>query len=220
MLAFDIGANRGDWTSAALDNNYDVIALEPAPRVFAKLVENFIYNPRVTPLRFAVSGSDYERIEFYEADEDGLSSLNQDWLTKESMPYAGKPFRTISATTITIDSLALRYGEPDLIKIDVEGAEWSVFKGLSRKMGTIAFEWTLATIADHQLQLEYLQYGGYKKVAPQFIEHHCQEPEMWFDLEDFDLFTWLSWASQEWVTDKWKLSGLRPTADVGMLWVR
>jgi FkbM family methyltransferase len=219
MLAFDIGANRGDWTIAALDKGYEVIALEPAPRVFAKLVENFIYNPRVTPLRFAVSGSDYEWVEFYEADEDGLSSLNQDWLTKESMPYAGKAFRTIGATTITLDSLALRYGEPDLIKIDVEGAEWSVFKGLSRKMGTIAFEWTLATLVDHQLQLEYLHHGGYTKVAPQFIEHHCQEPEMWFDLADFNFAEWLSWASQEWVADKWKLSGLRPTADVGMLWV-
>jgi FkbM family methyltransferase len=51
MLAFDIGANRGDWTHAALAKGSDVIAIEPAPRVFAKLVQNFIYNPRVTPLR-------------------------------------------------------------------------------------------------------------------------------------------------------------------------
>ena len=134
MLCFDIGANRGDFTVAALAKGYDVIALEPAPRVFGELVKNFIYNPRVTPLRYAVSGSDYVTVEFYEADEDGLSTLNQDWLTKDNMPYNGKPYRTIKATTITIDTLALKYGTPDLIKIDVEGAEWSVFKGLSSKM--------------------------------------------------------------------------------------
>jgi FkbM family methyltransferase len=220
MLCFDIGANRGDFTLAALSKGYDVIAVEPAPKVFNKLVSNFIYNPRVTPLRFAVSATDYDRVEFYEANEDGLSTLNQDWLTNEAMPYNGKPFRTISATTITLDKLALIYGVPDLIKIDVEGAEWHVFKGLSSKMGTIAFEWTLETMSDHQLQLEYLQHGGYTKVAPQFIEHHCQEPDTWYDLKTFDLGKWHDKYAPIWEISDWKKSNLRPTADVGMLWVR
>ena len=220
MLCFDIGANRGDFTVAALAKGYEVIAIEPAPRVFAELVKNFIYNPRVTPLRYAVSGSDYATVEFYEADEDGLSTLNQDWLTKETMPYNGKPYRTISATTITLDTLALKYGTPDLMKIDVEGAEWSVFKGLSSKMGTIAFEWTLATIDEHDVQLEYLMHGGYTEVAPQFIEHHCEQPDTWYELKNFNLPNWRKNVKQFWEKDGWKKSGLRPTADVGMLWVR
>jgi FkbM family methyltransferase len=220
MLCFDIGANRGDFTNAALAKGYRVIALEPAPRVFSALVGNFIYNPNVTPLRYAVSGSDYETIEFFEADEDGLSTLNLDWLTDESMPYAGKPYRTIKATTITLDTLALKYGAPDLIKIDVEGAEWSVFKGISSKMGTIAFEWTEATIKEHQQQLEYLTFGGYTKVAPQFIEHHCQQPDVWFNLKTFDLSAWHDKNKVFWESGYWKESNLRPTADVGMLWVR
>jgi FkbM family methyltransferase len=220
MLCFDIGANRGDFTLAALDKGYDVVAIEAAPKVFGELVSNFIYNARVTPLRYAVSGSDYERIEFYEAEEDGLSTINLDWLTDESMPYAGKPYRTIAATTITLDTLALKYGVPDLIKIDVEGAEWSVFKGLSSKMGTIAFEWTLETMVDHQLQLEYLLHGGYSQVGCQYIEHHCQQPDIWFDLKTFDLNAWHNKNKVLWESGYWKKSGLRPTADVGMLWVR
>ena len=55
MLLFDIGANRGDATLAGLQKGYDVVAVEPAPKVFGELVKNFIYNPRVTPLRYAVS---------------------------------------------------------------------------------------------------------------------------------------------------------------------
>jgi FkbM family methyltransferase len=220
MLCFDIGANRGDFTNAALAKGYRVVAIEPAPRVFSALVGNFIYNPNVTPLRYAVSGSDYETIEFFEADEDGLSTMNLDWLTDESMPYAGKPYRTIRATTITLDTLALKYGTPDLIKIDVEGAEWSVFKGLSSKMGTIAFEWTDATLDEHDLQIEYLAYGGYTEVAPQFIEHHCQEPDTWYPIKDFSLSGWILDNFKHWTTGGWKKSNLRPTADVGMLWVR
>lgn len=220
MLCFDIGANRGDFTIAALDKGYDVIALEPAPRVFRELVSNFIYNPRVTPLKYAVSGSDYKHIEFFEADEDGLSTMNEDWLTDETMPYAGKPYRTITAKTITIDTLAEIYGVPDLIKIDVEGAEWQVFKGLSSKMGMITFEWTWATWTEHLEQLKYLECGGYTEVAPQFIEAHCQEPTEWFDLATFDLGRWHDTAAPAWEAGGWKKSGLRPTADVGMLFVK
>lgn len=220
MLCFDIGANRGDFTLAALSKGYRVVALEPAPRVFSALVGNFIYNPNVTPLRYAVSGSDYTAIEFFEAEEDGLSTLNLDWLTDESLPYAGKPYRTVMATTITIDTLALLYGTPDLIKIDVEGAEWSVFKGLSSKMGTIAFEWTWATWTEHLEQLKYLEIGGYTQVAPQFIEHHCEQPDIWYNLKTFDLGEWHNKNATLWENGYWKKSGLRPTADVGMLWVR
>lgn len=219
MLAFDIGANRGDWTIAALAQGYDVVALEPA-KIFGQLASNFIYNPRVTPLKMAVSMSDYQVVEFYEAEEDGLSTLELDWLTDESMPYAGKPYRTITANTITLDTLALKYGTPDLIKIDVEGAEWRVFKGLSSKMGMIAFEWTWATWTEHLEQLKYLEHGGYTQVAPQFIEHHCQEPDVWYDIKTFDLGVWHDEHAPAWENGEWKKSNLRPTADVGMCWVK
>lgn len=220
MLAFDIGANRGDWTLAALEQGYKVVALEPAPRVFGELVGNFIYNPNVIPLKFAVSHNDNVRVEFFEADEDGLSTLNLDWLTDDSLPYAGKPYRTVAATTITLDTLAKMYGVPDLIKIDVEGHEWAVFKGLSSKMGMIAFEWTWATWTEHLEQLKYLEHGGYTEVAPQFIEHHCQMPDTWYKLSTFDLGKWHNDFAPVWERENWKQSGLRPTADVGMLWVR
>jgi len=175
MLCFDIGANRGDFTLAALAKGYRVIALEPAPRVFAELVQNFIYNPNVIPLKMAVSDADNERLKFYEAEEDGLSTLNIDWLTKDGMPYQGKPYRQCEVSTITPNTLCEVYGVPDLIKIDVEGAEWSVFNGLNRQMGMIAFEWTLATLDEHIEQLKYLANCGYTEIATQYIEHHCQE---------------------------------------------
>jgi hypothetical protein len=108
----------------------------------------------------------------------------------------------------------------DLLKIDVEGAEWSVFKGLNSKMETITFEWTLATIQEHIKQLNYLAKIGYTKVAPQFIEHHCQEPQGWFDINLFDLDKWHRTYAHYWENGDWKRSGLRPTADVGMLWIK
>ena len=220
MLMFDIGANRGDATVVGLEKGYKVIAIEAAPKIYGQLVKSFIYNSNVRPLRFAVSNTNNETSEFYEAEEDGLSSLNKDWLTSETMPYAGKAFRTIKATTITIDRLADLYGEPDLIKIDVEGGEWEVFKGMTKKYGTLTFEWTYATREWHCAQLEYLASLGYTEVAPQFVVAHLDEPTQWFPIQDFHLCDWVHKHEADWEAGGWKAANLRPTADVGMVWVR
>lgn len=220
MLMFDIGANRGDATLAGLQKGYKVISLEPAPRIYKELVKNFFYNPDVIPLKYAVSDVDDSTVEFYEAEEDGLSSMNKDWLTADGMPYKDKPYRTIRANTITVDNLAVIYGHPDLIKIDVEGAEWNVFNGMSYKYGTIAFEWTDVTLEEHIEQLKYLRNLGYTQWGPQFIEHHLQEPDHWFSLDKPNLDDWVAQNEDRWIDVGWKRSGLRPTADVGMCWVR
>jgi FkbM family methyltransferase len=217
MLAFDIGANRGEWTKAALDKGYEVVALEPG-NIVKELVKNFIYDKRVKIVNLAASDKDFEQVEFYECVEDGLSSINKDWLTDESLPYAGKAYRTTSCTTITIDTLAKLYGEPSLIKIDVEGAEWSVLRGMTKRYGKLAFEWTLETLDDHQLQIEYLEKLGYERVRPQYIEHHCQEPKESYPIRYFNLDSWIRYSKTNWEEAGWEDSGLRPTADVGMLW--
>lgn len=219
MLLFDIGANRGDAVIAGLQKGYKVIALEPATRVFKDLVSNFIYNPDVVPLKYAVSSSDGDLVEFYECVEDGLSTIERSWLTDDSMPYKGKEYRTIRANTITIDTLAEIYGEPDLTKIDVEGAEWFVFNGMKKYHGKLTFEWTNVTIGEHQSQIEYLKSLGYTKIGPQFIEHHLQEPEEWFDIDSQRLDDWVIANKDKWEKEGWKKSGLRPTADVGMVWL-
>lgn len=219
MLMFDIGANRGDATLAGINKGYKVVAVEAAPKVYKELVKSFIYSQNVIPLKFAVSDSNDQHIEFYECVEDGLSTIERSWLTDPSMPYNGKEYRTIRANTITIDKLINLYGNPNLIKIDVEGAEWNVFRGMTKYSGKITFEWTINTIDEHIEQIKYLQKLGYKKIGPQFIEHHLQEPDEWFEIESFDFKKWLDINSKIWTDGKWKNSNLRPTADVGMLWL-
>ena len=217
MLAFDVGANRGDWTRVALDKGYKVIALEPG-KVIRELIANFIYDERVTILNLAAYSSDFALIRFYECVEDGLSTISKDWLTDPSLPYAGKEFYQTTCTTITIDSLVKLYGEPDLIKVDVEGAEWDVLRGMTKKYGKLALEWTKETIDEHNEQIKFLASLGYTKVGPQFIEHHLLEPKTYYPIEQFDLREWRNYKEKDWEEIYWYNSGLRPTADVGMLW--
>jgi len=223
MILFDIGANRGDAVRAGLDKGFTkIIAVEAAPIVFGELLSNFIYDERVICLKVAAASTDNDYLEFYEASEDGLSTLNPDWLTKEGMPYKDKIYRVVGTNTVTIDTLVKEYGEPALIKIDVEGAEWEVLKGMSKKYGMLTFEWTDVTLDEHQKQLEFLAGLGYTEVAPQFILEHLREPldPHWHPIESFDFKAWVDEAAPYWVEGAWKEAMLRPTADVGMCWVR
>jgi hypothetical protein len=137
------------------------------------------------------------------------------------MPYYGKEFRTIAVNTCTIDWLIEKYGKPDLIKIDVEGAEWQVLCGMSKHSGKLALEWTQETMAEHNKQLQYLKSIGYTKFRFQFIEDHLLEPEdKWLPIKDgVDLESIRKSKEEWWTSEGWKRSNLRPTADVGMLWV-
>lgn len=222
MILFDIGANRGEVVMAGLQKGYDrIIALEPAPKMYQQLVTNTIYMKEVTPLKFAVSDKFGLCIDFYECAEDGLSTLNKDWLTSDKMRYNGKPYRTIQVNTCTIDWLAERYGNPDLIKIDVEGAEWSVFYGMKKKYGKITFEWVTETLQDHIDQLKYLKSLGYTEYGPQFITHHLVEPEEWFSLDKIDIYNWISKNYKAWEDGGWlDAGGYHYPANAGMMWVR
>lgn len=223
-LLFDIGANRGDAVVAGLNFGFQkVIAVEPAPIIFSQLVHNFLYDSRVVPLRFAVSGANDERVPFYECIEDGLSTLEKGWLTDPNLPYNGKKYRTIEVTTCTLDFLIEKYGNPDLVKVDVEGAESQVFAGLTKKPRNLAFEWTIETLDQHIEQLYRLkEVNGYTQYGLQYITHHLAKPDKYRKLKNpEDLRDWIAETQDWWTSKGWMEQGmLRPTADVGMLWLK
>lgn len=73
-------------------------------------------------------------------DSSTLSTLADHWTTGrfKSMDFNS----TLDVETDTLDSLVNTYGMPDYCKIDVEGYESEVLRGLSQKIGVISFEFT------------------------------------------------------------------------------
>jgi len=223
MLLFDIGANRGDAVYAGLQRRFDkIIALEPAPKMFYMLYNNFKNDQRVIPLKYAVSNSNGEKIEFYECVEDGLSTIEKSWLTGKNALYKGKEFRIINATTCTIDRLVEKYGLPDLVKIDVEGAESQVFNGMTCKPKQLCFEWSLFTLDQHVEQLKRLkEINGYTEFGLQYITDHLVEPAEYRSMSLFHtLPAWIDDTKSDWENGGWMEYNLRKTADVGMIWVK
>ena len=127
-LAFDIGANVGEWT-VFLGQHFDrVVAVEPDTRAFEELQLNAAEN--CTLHQAAVSHSVGE-MNLYRRPSALQSSLLERHPIGAGDQADAPVLEVQPVKTLTIDHLAARYGTPDFIKIDVEGAEADVLQGMS-----------------------------------------------------------------------------------------
>jgi FkbM family methyltransferase len=131
-LVFDIGANRGDMTALFQDLGARVIAVEPVPELAAMIKRRF----RATVEQAAVAD---------EAGEGELtlglipnhSTMSSDYERRFGDRLSGSK---IPVQIVTLDGLRDRHGMPDFVKIDVEGFENAVLRGLSQPVRALTFE--------------------------------------------------------------------------------
>ena len=79
-----------------------------------------------------------------------LSTFDEHW--KQGRFKEQKWDNRIQVKVRTLDGLIREFGEPRLIKVDVEGHELHVVRGLSKKSGIISFEFT-NEFADHAIEI-------------------------------------------------------------------
>jgi FkbM family methyltransferase len=121
----DLGANIGAsvlWFHRRFPNA-EIHAVEPDRRALEKLRRNVAGLPRVTVHHAAVAGEGGERT-FYQADRAWSSSLVQE---------AASGGRPMTVTALALPALLRdRVGRErvDLLKLDIEGAEWEVLPRL------------------------------------------------------------------------------------------
>ena len=138
-LIFDIGANIGQYSllySEWVGCNGRVIAIEPDPVNFAFLQFNINRNTltNVTALNIGVSDKE-NRMPFF---RDSTTGGRRSSFIKENVGenYTGN---VVMVDIRTIDFLIEEYGEPQFVKIDVEGFEVSVVCGLSKELKKTVF---------------------------------------------------------------------------------
>lgn len=144
-MIFDIGANVGRWALAnlaAADARDGIVCVEPDPDTHTALCRALSGHPTVRCINAAVCDNGGEPVTFYKCEDDCcLSTLNVDWLASEASRFHGRPHRAITCPSVTLDALIDRFGLPELVKIDVEGAEDRVLASLSREVPLLCFEW-------------------------------------------------------------------------------
>jgi FkbM family methyltransferase len=139
----DVGAHLGIYALLASDANPAsiVIALEPLPRVFARLALNIEANRMENVLCLPVAAGDADAIQdfFYVPMTALQSSSGLDRAFFSSGPNA-EELEALPVAVARVDTLVGAIGEIadgrlDLIKIDTEGTEPSVLRGMGSILG-------------------------------------------------------------------------------------
>ena len=158
-LCFDVGANVGNRLDILLRLGCRVVAIEPQARLAAVLQERFGGNPRAVFLQKALGEREGES-EIMISDADTVSSLSKDWIAavKGSGRFASISWdKTQKVSITTLDKLIAEHGVPAFIKIDVEGYEYEVLKGLTRPVPMISFEFVPEYIEKAFLCVDHLE---------------------------------------------------------------
>jgi FkbM family methyltransferase len=176
MLIFDIGSNIGAWALKNYTSETKIICVEASPSTYEKLINNIV-DKNIIPLNFAVTSSTHEQIDFFESSVDTISTLNEKWLNDPSSRFYNQfDFNKITVNTISLDKLISLYGIPDLLKVDVEGAEDNVLKSLTKQVKTICFEWASEMEDIIFNSIEHLDSLGYRKFHIQHEDAYDYKP--------------------------------------------
>ncbi|HYK88575.1 MAG TPA: FkbM family methyltransferase, partial [Acidobacteriota bacterium] len=121
-----------------------VVAVEPNPSVCAMLRR--LARTRAIYVENCAVGDTPGRLTLHACVEHpSLSTVTHEWLeTAEQSARHGHPhWQPIEVDVVTLDQLASRHGIPAFVKIDVEGFDDHVIRGMSFRPRCLSFEFNM-----------------------------------------------------------------------------
>lgn len=196
-VAFDVGANVGDWTALALIINpsLEIHAFEPSPTTASRLASRrFPSNVHLN--QFGLGEQSETRELFVYKDGSGANSFYR----RVGTPSEQQTSEPVSVRTLDQYRQEARIERVDFVKIDVEGHELSVLRGARQSLaagalGVVQFEyggsyidarahlkdvWELVAAADR----DYSFYKLYPE-GPRLVPAYRQT---------FETFQYSNWA--------------------------
>lgn len=157
---FDVGANIGQKAGFYLAMGAKVICFEPQPDCVSILAEKYGNNPNITIVNKGLADMPGDMQLSVCSDANYLSTFSNKWKTGR---FVGQNWnKTVTVEVTTLDQMIEMWGCPHFCKIDVEGFEYQVLKGLSIPIPYISFEFAIEFLDDSNKCIEHLETLGYR----------------------------------------------------------
>jgi len=146
-LAFDVGAHVGDRIDALRGLGCRVVAIEPQPLPLRILTSLYGQTQDVVLEPCALGAEAGTAKLLISRRNPTVSSLSGDWVEATGRIHAFRHVAWDSYFPVkveTLDALIARHGVPQFCKIDVEGFETEVLRGLSQPIPVLSFEFLTA----------------------------------------------------------------------------
>lgn len=167
---FDIGANLGMITNLLLELGTKVVCVEPQRNCLDILRKKFKDSKDVFIVDKAMSDHEGEAEIAICEDAPTISTMSDKWRKtgRFSKNYEWSKIQKVEITTL--DKLIEEYGMPSFCKVDVEGFEMSVLKGLTKPIPVISFEFTKEFLEDAKVCINHLSSIGQAKFNCTYCE--------------------------------------------------
>jgi FkbM family methyltransferase len=142
MVVLDVGANSGDWTLnlRRYFPDSEIHAFEPSKSTYAVLLASTKHLENVSTYNFGFGDLEQSQLLFYEKEKSGMASLYKRDLSRISIDF--DKFEKVQIKRLD-NWLTQSKVQANVLKIDVEGHELAVLKGLGdylQELKMIQFE--------------------------------------------------------------------------------
>lgn len=147
-LCFDVGANIGNKTNIFLKLGTKVVAIEPQKLACQKINNLYGGNKNLIVVNKGLA----DKAGFLELsigeDYSVLATMSEKWKKEGGISKDYAWTKTQKVSVLTLNDLISEYGLPKFCKIDVEGFEQQVLKGLSQPIPYLSFEFHKSFLDD------------------------------------------------------------------------
>lgn len=148
-LCFDVGAHVGNRLRVWDALGAKMVAIEPQPQLLQVLQRWYGSNPAITLVDHAIGAQPGTATLHISTRTPTVTTLSQEWITsvKQDQSFSSVEWdKQVIVPVTTLDSLIATHGMPTFCKIDVEGFELEVLRGLSQPIRGLSFEYIPASI--------------------------------------------------------------------------
>ena len=141
-LVFDVGAHVGRHAEVFTDLGANVIAIEPNPHCCEQLAR--LARIRNIQVKRCAAGDAAGKLKLRICQDSVISTVVEAWYEQARRSEIHKNaswLGSVEVDVVTLDQLAERYGTPAFVKIDAEGYDDHVLRGMSVRPLARCFEY-------------------------------------------------------------------------------